>query len=144
MTNMRTTAILPRGDENGLAPIAHELANQATGRQPKQLYAVVAIVDCARIAVDTDTGTEVVTPRFRRVELLLAGDLSAAEKLIRRSLEHRSGRTTLPLDLEDEIRQAFTGISLYAPIPGEDDEDQDHADGACDKADDDEEDTGDE
>lgn len=123
MPDVKTNAILPRGDDNGLAPVAAQLADEATGRAPKQLRAVLGIVDCRRVAVDADTGDEVATVRFRRVELLLPGDLPEAEKLIRRALEARSGQTTLPLELEDEIRQAFADM---AP------DDEDDGDGAFD------------
>jgi hypothetical protein len=104
--NVKTNAILPKGEENGLAPIAADL--QAN---PRKLRAVLGIVDAKRGNIDYDTDEELVTVRFRRIELLLPIDLGAAEKLIRRSLEARSGQTTLDLDLEDEIRQAFDSMA---------------------------------
>jgi hypothetical protein len=107
MPNVKTNATLPKGEENGLADIAGALVAEGTGRSPKRLRAVLGIIDTRRVAVDSDSGDELATVRFRRVEVLLTGDLGAAEKLLRRALEARSGQTTLELDLEDEIRQAF-------------------------------------
>jgi hypothetical protein len=49
--------------------------------------------------------------RVRRIEVALPGDLSAVERFMRRALEHRSGRTVLPLELEDELRGAFENIT---------------------------------
>ncbi|MCL2582949.1 MAG: hypothetical protein FWE35_10875 [Streptosporangiales bacterium] len=124
MPDVRTNALLPKGEDNGLALIAGELAAEATGMRPARLWAVLGIVDCRRVSVDADTGEEMATVRFRRVELLLPDDLPTAEKLIRRALEHRSGATTLPLEMEDEIRQAFADMTDDAT----DDEDQDQED----------------
>lgn len=94
-----------------MAWIAGELVEEGANRRPKRLRAVLAIIDAKRVNIDSDSGQEVVTVRFKRVELLLPSDLSAAEKLIRRALEARSGQTTLPLDLEDEISQAFAEMA---------------------------------
>jgi hypothetical protein len=107
MPNVKTNALLPKGEENGLQPIAGVLVAEGTNRQPKRLRAVIAIVDTKRVGIDSDTGEEQATVRFRRVEVLLSADLSAAEKLLRRALEARSDQTVLELELEDEIRQAF-------------------------------------
>lgn len=113
MANVKTQAVLPKGEENGLAPIAAELQ-----REPRRLRAVLGIIDAKRGNIDYDTDEELITVRFRRVEVLLVADLDQAEKLIRRSLEHRSGQTTLPLELEDDIRQAFD--SMLEPDSPED------------------------
>ena len=102
---------MPSGDENGLLDIAPQLVAEGAHRAPKRLRAVLGIVDSKRIGIDSDTGEEVATVRFRRIEVLLSDDLGQAEKLIRRSLEARSGQTTLPLDLEDDIRQAFKDMT---------------------------------
>jgi hypothetical protein len=110
MPNVKTNAILPKGEENGLADIAGILVAEGANRAPKRLRAVLGIIDTKRVGIESDTGEEVATVRFRRVEVLLSGDLPAAEKLLRRSLEARSGQTTLELELEDEIRQAFEAM----------------------------------
>jgi hypothetical protein len=107
MPNVKTNAVLPKGEENGLADIAGALVAEGLGRSPVKLRAVIAIVAPRRVSVDTKTGDELATVEIRRVEVLLPVDLGAAEKLLRRALESRSGQTTLELELEDEIRQAF-------------------------------------
>jgi hypothetical protein len=124
MPNVKTNATLPKGEENGLADIAGSLVAEGTGRSPKRLRAVLGIIDTRRVNVDSDTGDELATVRFRRVEVLLPGDLGAAEKLLRRALEARSGQTTLELDLEDEIRQAFDQMA-NPDSPEDPDEGQD-------------------
>ena len=55
--------------------------------------------------------------------MLLPEDLGPAEKLIRRALEARSGQTTLPLELEDEIQKAFE--EMKDPASPDDPEDGD-------------------
>jgi hypothetical protein len=119
MADVKRNAVLPKGEENGLAAIAPELAAEAAHRRPKRLRAAIVIFDARRLATDSDTGEEVVTVRFRRVEPLLGEDLGAAEKLLRRALESRSGQTTLPLELEDEIRATFEALGDITA--GEDD-----------------------
>lgn len=107
MPAVKRNAVLPKGEQNGLDAIAQHLVAEGAGRATTRLRAVIGIVDTRRVAIDSDSGDEVATVRFRRVEVLLPSDLAQAEKLIRRALEQRSGETTLPLELEDEIRKAF-------------------------------------
>jgi len=100
MTKLRGT--LPKGEANGLDSIARELVHD-----PDKKVVVVAVLDCYKIVTDVDTGEVEPTARIIRIERLLSEDLPAAERLLRRALEKRSGSTTLPLDLEDEIREIF-------------------------------------
>jgi hypothetical protein len=109
-------AVLPKGG-GGLAAIAAQLVAEGNNRAPKRMRAVLAIVDCANVNVNSDTGEEVATVRFRRIEVLLPSDLPVAEQLIRRAMEVNSGMPQVDLELEDEIRQAFEQMT----DPGEDD-----------------------
>jgi len=118
MPDVKRNAILPRGEENGLAGIARELIDD-----PKRYRAIIAIVDCKRVTVDNDTHEEQATIRIRRAEVVLPADLGAAEKLIRRALEFRTGQATLPLELEDELEQAFREMTLDPENPGADPDD---------------------
>lgn len=105
MPDVKPTALLPRGDANGLAAIADVLL-----KEPLRLRAALIVFDLKRGTEDYDLSDTLVTVRVRRVEVLLPADLDRAEQMIRRALEHRSGQTTLELDLEDEIRQTFEGM----------------------------------
>lgn len=125
MAGIKKTGLMPSGDENGLLDIAPLLVAEGANRSPKRLRAVLGIVDCKRVGIESDTGDEIATVRFRRIEVLLGDDLGAAEKLIRRSLEARSGQTTLPLELEDDIRQAFKDMT----DPASPDDPEDGGDG---------------
>lgn len=89
----------------GAAAIAADLI-----AEPHRFKVLLMIVDCKRVTSDIDTGEQVPTARVRRVEPVLPQDLAAAEQLMRRALEHRTGRVTLPLSLEDEMRIAFRDI----------------------------------
>jgi hypothetical protein len=120
MPDVKRNALLPKGEENGLAAIARELVNEGTGRAAKRFRAIIAIVDCKRVNVDSDTGDEVATVRVRRAEVVLGPDLPEAEKLIRRALEFRTGQATLPLELEDELEQAFKEMQIDPDDPGAD------------------------
>jgi hypothetical protein len=123
MPDVKTNALMPKGETNGLSAIASELVAEGKGDAPRRIRAVIALVDCKRVSVEADTLDELATVRFRRVEVLLATDLPAAEKLIRRALEHRSGQATLPLELEEELDAAFGGTFEDPPPPEDPPED---------------------
>jgi hypothetical protein len=122
--DVKTNAIMPKGETNGLSAIASELVAEGKGETPHRLRAVIAIIDCRRVSIDADSKDEVATVRFRRVEVLLPGDLPEAEKLIRRALEKRSGLATLPLELETELEETFRDMTIDPDHPGSDPDEQ--------------------
>jgi hypothetical protein len=93
---------LPTGDKNGLTAIAGDLI-----REPARPRVIIALIDNPKTVVKNESGERVATVRFRRIEAVLPGDHPAAEQLMRRALEKRTGATVLPLDLEDELSAAF-------------------------------------
>jgi hypothetical protein len=103
---MKMSASLPDDDGNGLGVIAASLVEH-----PTRLHVIVALMDCRRITVETDTGRQEATARVRRIEVVLDDDDKAAiRRLLQRSFERRTGVTVLPLELEDDLRAAFEGI----------------------------------
>lgn len=107
MTTVKLMGALPGGDNNGASAIGGDLV-----KDPRRLHPMIAIVDGKRTTIDSDTGEQTVTVRVRRIEALLPDDMPAAEKLLRRALEKRTGQTVIPLDLEDEIAEAFKQLTL--------------------------------
>lgn len=105
MSDGSLSGALPKGDANGLGPIVRALIDE-----PHRFHVVMAIVDCKSVNTNHDTGEIIPTARIRRIEVVLPGDLDGAQRLMRRALEHRTGRTVLPLDLEDDIQIAFGQI----------------------------------
>jgi len=110
MTDASLSGNLPAGDANGLAAIISDLI-----RDPHKMHVLIAIADCRKVTTDNDTGDIIPTVRIRRIEAVHHDDLPAAEKLMRRALEHRSGKTVLPLDLEDDVRAVFGQIEADTP-----------------------------
>lgn len=104
MSDIKLASTLPKGQANGLGPIVLDLI-----QHPGDFKVVLAIVDCKEITTDADTGETVPTARIRRIEAVLDSDLPAARRLMVRATEQRTGRTMLPLDLEDEMTAAFKG-----------------------------------
>jgi len=98
---------LPGGDANGLTAIARPLIDS-----PHNVHVVVALVDCKRTTIDNDTGEMVPTARIRRIEVIGddGDDKALAQKMLRRSLERRTGKTVLPFDLEEDLRAAFGNV----------------------------------
>lgn len=93
---------LPKGDQNGLTAIARDLVHAPTDR-----HLVVAVVDCSKITTNTDTGNTEATVRVLRIERVHPEDITEAERLVRRALEHRHGDTVLPLDVERDLEEWF-------------------------------------
>lgn len=93
---------LPKGDGNGLAALSRKLIDD-----PHEVHVVIALVDCQKVTVDTDEGTQEPTARIRRIEVITDGDKDQAEMMLRRALEKRTGKSVLPFDLEQDVRKAF-------------------------------------
>lgn len=102
---------LPDGDGNGLNTLARALIDS-----PHQVHVVIGLVDCMRTMTDTDTGEIIPTARLRRIEVIGDNDIDAAQQMMRRALEGRTGQTVLPLDLENDLRAAFGNVD---PVTGE-------------------------
>jgi hypothetical protein len=116
---------LPVGDKNGLSAIAAELV-----AEPDRMHVMLAVIDTQKVTRKTDTGEQIATVRIRRIERVLGQDLATAEKLIRRALEHRTGMTVLPLDVEDDMRSAFENFDATKP-EGDGHDDDGGADGGA-------------
>jgi hypothetical protein len=110
MSDISLSGSLPRGDANGLGVIVKSLI-----RDPEKVHALIVLVDCTKQIHYTDTGETIPVLRIRRAEVVRAGDLKEAERLIRRSWEERSGDTVLPLELEDDIKSILESVELDVP-----------------------------
>ncbi|RLV56041.1 hypothetical protein D9V41_09135 [Aeromicrobium phragmitis] len=102
----KLTSSLPKSDElNGLNAIANDLVVH-----PDELHVAVVVIDCAKITTDIDTDESTPTARIRRIEVITrADDKTQLRNLATRAFEARTGKTVLPLELEDELRAAFGG-----------------------------------
>jgi hypothetical protein len=105
MPDIKPTALLPKGEANGFVTIAKELRDD-----PLKVRAAIVVFNAKRGTEDYDQADTVITIRVLRVARLLPQDLPHAEAMLRRAVEYDSGETTLPLDLEDEIRAAFEAM----------------------------------
>jgi hypothetical protein len=101
----KLASTLPKGDANGLQAIARDLIDE-----PHRVHVVLALVDCKKTTVDNDSGEIEPTVRIRRIEAIRGEDLALAQKMLRRALELRTGKTVLPFDLEEDVRNAFRRI----------------------------------
>jgi hypothetical protein len=119
MTEIKTNAIVGKGDRNGLVDLAEQFAREVRGDAPRKVRACLALVVPRRITIDAGNGAETVAVEIVRIEVLLDEDFKGAEQFIRRSLEARMGQTTLPLDLEHDLEAAFQGIDFDAPEDGD-------------------------
>lgn len=99
---IKLASALPKGTANGLGTILMDLV-----RHPDRFKVVLAIVDTKELSTNTDTGEVVPTMRIRRIEAVTGLDLPAARLIMERTLERRTGRVALPLDLADELAEAF-------------------------------------
>lgn len=100
---VRLSGRLPEGDHDGLASIVRALVDQ-----PTSVHVLIAICDVAKVTTEVDTGDVVPTVRLRRVEVITdAADSHRMRRLLVREYERRTGKEVLPLDLEDELRDAL-------------------------------------
>lgn len=102
----KISATLPKDEANGLVAIHRQLVND-----PHRVHAAIVLLDCKRVTIDNDTAETVPTARIRRIEVVAGEDLDLLERLFRRALEKRSGQTTLPLELEDELSDIFAHLT---------------------------------
>lgn len=103
----KLASALPQGTANGLDSIATALVDN-----PHQVHAVIALIDCKKTTTDNDTGEVEPTARIRRIEALSGEDLTHVEKYIRRAYEKRTGVTTLPIEVEDELTEVFANLRV--------------------------------
>ncbi|HWU22207.1 MAG TPA: hypothetical protein VN088_11825 [Nocardioides sp.] len=102
MSSVKLVGALPSGQNNGLPSLVDELVDH-----PQRMHVALVVVDCKSITTDTDTGEVVPTARILRIEPIRREDRKAARRLMDRAMEERTGRTMLPIDLEDETASAF-------------------------------------
>jgi hypothetical protein len=110
---MKLKSTLPKGDADGLTPLEGRLDAE---REPGQVTALV-ILDVIARTESLVTNERELTLRLRRVEALLPGDVEHARRMLQRAFEARTGMVTLPIDLEEDLRSAFT--ETFDPETGE-------------------------
>lgn len=99
---VKLAGTLPGGDANGLGAITAELVDA-----PEDVRVLVVLVSVKELKTSIDTGEVTPVLRIRRVEAVPEGDLLSAKKFFRRAHEHRTGRVALPIDVEEELNEAF-------------------------------------
>ena len=110
---MKLKSTLPKGDADGLTPMEGRLDAQSEASQ----VVVISILDVVSRTESLVTHERELTLRLRRVEALLPGDVERARRMLQRAFESRTGVTTLPIDLEEDLRTAFK--EDVDPVTGE-------------------------
>lgn len=111
---------LPKGDANGL-----EALNQPLISNPESAFIIVAVIDCKRITTDIDTDDAEATARILRIEAVAPGDKETTSDILARAHEHRTGKTVLPLEIDDALRNVRSVDFGTGEIHEGDDEDGD-------------------
>lgn len=113
---MKINSALPKGDADGLSGLE--------GQMLKKLKPVVALVILEPTVIDEDVKTHEKSLKvgIRRIEALLPDDIEAATRLLQRSFESRTGDSTLPIELEEDIRDALKGVDTYIPETSQEEE----------------------
>lgn len=109
---IKLKSFLPTGDANGLADpdVIRRVLDD-----PARLRVGIVIFNVKKIETDVDTGDVRGHAAVHRIEAILddtQGDASALERLLMRAYERRNGETVLDSDLEQDVREAFDGISI--------------------------------
>lgn len=105
---MKINGALPKGDADGISHVQPRVI------QSRKMVAAVVMLDPASIDEDVETGDKSVRMRVRRIEALLPEDVDAATRLLRRAFEQRTGQTTLPIEVEEDLDEALRGVRFDA------------------------------
>jgi len=105
VTKLRSA--LPKGDGNGLTAISRALIDS-----PDQIHVVIALIKTKSLSTEVDSGEVEATAYIRRIEVVVKGDHEVAYRLLERALEKRTGMTTLPFELGEDLRVAFGELDL--------------------------------
>jgi hypothetical protein len=108
MSDIRAALVgkLPTGDGNGLNAIAGDLV-----KDPRRLRVAVIIFDVEDIDEKVRKDYTAARVCIRRVEVVRdSGDGAAMQRILMREFERRTGQTTLPFELEQEVEAAFAGL----------------------------------
>ena len=98
---------LPKGEANGLNSIVRDMADF-----PKKVRVAVILFDCKATLLDHDNEDAVLRARIRRIEAIIDPDDAAImQRILMRQFERRTGKVTLPFDLESDIKSAFDGVT---------------------------------
>lgn len=101
-------AKLPKGEANGLTPLARQMVDY-----PRKVRAAIILFDAPKTTLNHDEDTATVTARIRRIEVIQeAGDFAVLQRILLREFERRTGMTTLPIELEDDVKSAFADLDL--------------------------------
>lgn len=111
-SSVKLASSLPTHDElNGLRFLANDIVES-----PDELVVAVVVLGTQKLTTDVETGDVVPTTRVRRVEPITNDeDRARLGNIATRALERRTGKTVLPLDLEDELREAFGATTKENP-----------------------------
>lgn len=103
-STVKLAGALPKSDElNGLGVVGEMVADDDSVK-----VVVVAVLDVQTITHDVGSGEDVPTLRVRRVEVIQRDDDRAAlGRIASRAHETRTGKTVLPLDVEQELADVF-------------------------------------
>lgn len=122
---VKLAAKLPSGDGNGLAGLGYRLTSDPAAR--RQIRAAIILFDIAEVAEKTDDGSQIAKARIRRIEVIQDGDdFTVMQRILMREFERRTGQTTLPFELEQDIDQLLRLVSNRASESAESVDDWTH------------------
>lgn len=94
-------------NKHGLHVIADDLV-----RDPHGKHIVIAVIDCAKVVLDTDTDDAIPVARIRRIEVIRDEEaMSTAAALLQAASNGRQGLQPLPFD-EDALQSALAEAGL--------------------------------
>ncbi len=99
---------LPAAEKNGLSSITGALLND-----PHNAHLAIAMISTKQITTDTDTAIREATVRIERIEVVTdPDDVATVEQLFRRALEERLGDTIPFEDMQDDLDEHFSRVTL--------------------------------
>jgi hypothetical protein len=93
-------------DGHGLDAVRRQLLEE-----PRHQHIAIALVNCAKEVVDHEKSTREPVAAIRTIEVVHPDDAALTQRILTRGRDRRLGSTVLPLDLEDDVSQTFSGRS---------------------------------
>lgn len=91
-------------------PDGHGLdaVRRALIEEPHTRHVVIGVVGTKAVTTDYEKGGREATVAVRKIEAVtITDDLPLAHKLLTRATDKREGKTVLPIDIEDDLADAF-------------------------------------
>ncbi len=97
----------------GKLPEGLTVVSRVLIEKPAEMHVAVCLFNTGKTVVNYDSGETEPVAHIRHAEVILdPEDRALIERIFLRAQSRRGGQQVLPMDLEDDVREAFRGLSI--------------------------------